>query len=99
MYELLHSIWAYAPTLRTIAVGQSDPSGAVQTCSAKNAAQSQTKYRKYKVVDLNPGSAILSCLWVRTVLCSISEETCLGCMPQWLGETCCEQGKPKEYEH
>ena len=33
-----------APTLLTTAVGRSDPSRAVRTCAAKNAAQSQTKY-------------------------------------------------------
>ena len=44
MIELLHSIWASAPTLLTIAVRRSDPSRTVRTCAAKNAAQCQTKY-------------------------------------------------------
>ena len=25
--------------------------------------------------------------------------TCPGYMPQWLGETCCERGRPREHEH
>ena len=44
MYELLHSICASSLTLLTIVVGCSDPSVAVLTCAAKNAAQSQTKH-------------------------------------------------------
>ena len=35
LYELLHSIWASAPTLLTIAVGRSDPSRTVQTFATK----------------------------------------------------------------
>ena len=50
-------------------------------------------------MGLNPSYAILIRLRVRTVSANIVEELALA-IPELelLGETCCEQGMPREYE-
>ena len=63
-------------------------SGAVRTCATKNEAQSQTKYPALPS-ELTSGTNGVGQHWCGT---------CLGYMPQWLGETCCERGRPREHE-
>ena len=86
MHELLHSTRLSTPTLLTTAVGQSNPSRAVQTCVAKNAAQGQTKYG-----GSNPGSAVPELTSGRTVLDSVGEKLALAiCLSGWAKPTVCE---------
>ena len=93
MYELLHSTGASAPTLLTIAVGRSDPSGTVRTCVAKNAAQSQTKYPITGSWARIPALPYRAEFRVRTVLGSIGEELALAiCLSGWAKPAVSEVG-------
>ena len=76
--ELLHSIWASALTLLTIAVGVSGSvmvrciRGCADLCG-QNCSLMPDQISNHRVVGSNPGSAIPSWLRERTVLGSIGE--------------------------